>query len=312
MEGFFFHFVDMQTGKRAWESEISSIDTSILFMGVLSVGQYFGGEIAAKAEQLYDGVNWPWFIDESKHMFYMAYRPEKGFEGHWDFYAEQLMLYVLAAGSDTHPIDDTTYYGFTRHYANYGEGKPFIHSWFGSISTYQYSHAWIDFRGYSDEKGVNWFDNSVEASLAQVNFATDMESEYKTLGPNSWGLTACDGPNGYNGLYGSPPSGYDNSAHFIDDTVPPSGAIGSIIFLPQQAQQAMRHYYSFEKLKGQYGFKDAYNLSEDWYATDVIGIDKGISLLMLANFENDIVYKIMMENGNILKGLERLQVKKSQ
>ena len=312
MEGFFFHFVDMQTGKRAWESEISSIDTSILFMGVLSVGQYFGGEIAAKAEQLYDGVNWPWFIDESKHMFYMAYRPEKGFEGHWDFYAEQLMLYVLAAGSNTHPIDDTTYYGFTRHYANYGEGKPFIHSWFGSISTYQYSHAWIDFRGYSDEKGVNWFDNSVEASLSQVNFATDMESEYKTLGPNSWGLTACDGPNGYNGLYGAPPSGYDNSAHFIDDTVPPSGAIGSIIFLPLQAQQAMRHYYSFEKLKGQYGFKDAYNLSEDWYATDVIGIDKGISLLMLANFENDIVYKIMMENGNILKGLERLQIKKSQ
>jgi hypothetical protein len=311
MEGFFYHFVDMKTGKRAWESEVSSIDTSILFMGVLAVGQYFGGDIGFKAKQLYDGVNWPWFIDEPQHMFYMAYRPEKGFEGHWDFYAEQLMLYVLAAGSDTHPIDDTTYYSFTRHYANYGEGKPFIHSWFGSIFTYQFSHAWIDFRGYTDKEGVNWFDNSTEASMAQVNFATAEEQHYKTLGPNSWGLTACDGPNGYNGLYGAPPSGYDNKAHFIDDTVPPSGAIGSIIFLPQQAQQAMRHYYSFGQLKGQYGFKDAYNLSNNWFDTDVIGIDKGISLLMLANYQNDIVYKIMMKNINILKGLDRLQIKKN-
>jgi hypothetical protein len=310
--GFFYHFVDMKTGKRAWDSEVSSIDTSILLIGVLSAGEYFGGEVKTKANQIYGGVNWPWFVDESRHMFYMAYRPEKGFEGHWDFYAEQLMMYVLAAGSDTHPVDDTTYYGFARHSASYGNGKPFIHSWFGSMFTYQFSHAWIDFRGYTDKEGVNWFDNSVEASLAQVNFATDMQHQYKTLGPNSWGLSACDGPNGYNGLYGAPPSGFDNKSHFIDDTIPPSGAIGSIIFLPQQAQKAMLNYFSFEKLKGQYGFKDAYNLGKDWYANDVIGIDKGITLLMLANYEDDIVYKIMMKNEHILKGLSLLQITKHE
>ena len=314
MEGFFYHFIDIQTGKRAWDSEVSSIDTAILFMGVLAAGQYFGGEIATKAKQLYDGVNWPWFIDPSKDMFYMAYRPEKGkgFEGHWDFYAEQLILYILAAGSDTHPVDDTTYYGFTRHLAKYGDGKPFIHSWFGSIFTYQMSHAWIDFRGYSDKEKVNWFDNSVEASLAQVNFATVMAPKYKTLGPNAWGLTACDGPDGYNGLYGAPPSGYDDKANVVDDTISPAGAIGSILFVPQPAQQAMLNYYTFEQLKGNYGFKDAYNLSKDWFDTDVIGIDKGISLLMLANFQNDIVYKIMMKNSNILKGLDHLQIKKNE
>ena len=309
-EGFFYHFVEMKTGKRAWNSEVSNIDTSILLMGVLSVGEYFGGEIETKANQLYDGVNWPWFVDESRDMFYMAYRPEKGFEGHWDFYAEQLMLYILAAGSESYPIDDSTYYGFTRHYAKFGEGKPYIHSWFGSIFTYQFSHAWIDFRGYTDKKGVNWFDNSVEASLAQVNFATAMDEKYNTLGPSAWGLSACDGPDGYNGLYGAPPSGYDNKSHFIDDTVPPHGAIGSIIFLPQQAQQAMFYYYSLDMLKGQYGFIDAFNLSEDWYATDVIGIDKGITLLMLANYENNIVHEIMMKNEHILRGLDRLQINK--
>ena len=307
-EGFYYHFVDMLTGKRAWNSEISSIDTAILLMGVLSAGEYFGGEVEVKAQQIYDEVNWPWFIDPDRNMFYMAYRPEKGFEGYWDFYAEQLMLYVLAAGSDTHPTDQMPYYVFTRHSAKYGDGQTFIHSWFGSLFTHQFSHAWIDFRGRSDKKDVNWFDNSVEASLAQVNFAVNMDEKYTTLGPDAWGLTACDGPDGYNGLYGAPPSGFDNKQHFIDDTIPPAGAIGSIIFVPEQAQRAMLYYYSFEDLKGPYGFKDAFNLSRDWFASDVIGIDKGISLLMLANYQSDMVYKITMENKNLLQGLERLQI----
>jgi len=303
--------VNTKTGKRAWKCEVSNIDTSILLMGVLSAGEYFGGEIQVKANRIYDDVNWPLFFDEPQDLFYMGYKPEEGFFGHWDFYAEQLMMYILAAGSNTHPVGDPAYYGFTRHYAKYGEGKPFIHSWFGSIFTYQFSHAWIDFRKYTDREQVDWFDNSIEASLAHVNFATAMEHKYKTLGPNAWGLTACDGPEGYDGRYGAPPSGYDNKQHRVDDTIPPSGAIGSIIFLPEQAQRAMLHYYTIEQLKGRYGFYDAYNLAQDWYATDVIGIDKGISLLMLANYQDDFVYGIMMKNEHILEGLDRLQITKN-
>ncbi len=304
--GFYYHFVSMDTGKRAWQSEVSTIDTAILLMGVLTAGQYFGGEVQTKAQEIYAGVDWPWFVDPSRNMFYMAYRPEKGFGGHWDFYAEQLMLYILAAGSPTHPIDPSVYYAFTRHYAKYGDGQPFIHSWFGSLFTYQYSHAWIDFRNYYDRKGVNWFANSVEASRAHVNFAIAADEKYLTIGPNAWGLTACDGPNGYNGRYGAPPSGYDNKQHFVDDTVPPAGAIGSILFVPEDAIRAMQYYYSFDQLKGPYGFKDAFNLTHNWFASDVIGIDKGISLLMLANYQGDVVYKITMQNESILRGLERL------
>jgi len=304
--GFYYHFLDMQTGRRAWQSEVSTIDTAILLMGVLTAGDYCGGKTQAKAARIYLDVDWPAFIDFNRNMFFMAYRPESGFYSHWDFYAEQLMIYVLAAGSPTHPIDPSVYHSFTRHRAGYGQGRPFIHSWFGSLFTYQYSHAWIDFREWTDPKGVNWFENSVEASLAHYNFAVDMDEEYLTLGPLAWGLTACDGPRGYEGRYGAPPSGFDNLQHLVDDTVAPAGAIGSIIFLPEQAQQAMRYYFSFDQLKGPYGFQDAFNLTENWFARDVIGIDKGISLLMLANFQNDRVYRVTMQNPYILAGLERL------
>lgn len=311
-EGFFYHFVDMQSGARAWKSEVSTIDTAILLMGALTAGEYFGGEVQAKAEQLYSDVNWPWFVDEARKMFYMAYRPEKGFEGHWDFYAEQLMLYVLAAGSPTHPTDDSLYYGFRRHPGRYGAGEPFIHSWFGSLFTYQYSHAWIDFRGYVDREGVDWWENSVRATRAHYDFAVDMQAQFKTLGPRSWGLSASDGPDGYNGLYGAPPSGFDNRAHRVDDTVPPYAAIGSILFLPEEAMAAMLHYFTIEELKGRYGFVSAYNLSRHWFSRDVIGIDKGVSLLMLANYENEGVYRITMNNPTILTGLERLQIVKRE
>lgn len=305
--GFYYHFLDMRTGQRAWQSEVSSIDTAILLMGVLSAGEYCS-ESRPKAEEIYTGVDWPWFVDSERNMFYMAYRPEKGFEGYWDFYAEQLMLYILAAGSPTHPVDPSVYYTFTRHKAKYGEGRPFIHSWFGSIFTYQYSHAWIDFRNLTDQRGVNWFDNSVEATLAHYRFAVAMDEKYLTLGPQAWGLTACDSPHGYEGRYGAPPSGYDYKQHLVDDTIAPAGAIGSIIFLPEEAKQAMVYYYSFERLRGPYGFQDAFNLTEDWFASDVIGIDKGISLLMLANYQNDLVYSVTMKNAFIQNGLERLGI----
>ncbi len=306
--GFFYHFLDMETGRRAWNSEVSSIDTAILLMGVLTAGDYFGGEIQAKAEQLYGEVEWPWFLDPSRQMFYMAYRPEKGFEGHWDFYAEQLMLYVLAAGSPTHPVDEQPYYRFRRHVARYGDGEPFIHSWFGSLFTYQFSHAWLDFRETIDREGVDWFTNSVRAARAHYDYAVTMQPKFKTLGPLAWGLSACDGPHGYEGAYGAPPSGYDNKAHKVDDTVPPYAAIASILFLPEEAVQAMRNYYGIPELKSRYGFRDAYNLSYNWYAGDVIGIDKGIALLMLANAENNLVYRITMNNPHLRRGLERLSI----
>jgi hypothetical protein len=307
-EGFFFHFVDMTTGERAWNSEVSVIDSGILMMGVLSAGDYFG--LSEKATTLYDRVNWAWYVDPSNHQFYMSYKPGEGFAGHWDFYAEQLMLYVLGAASPTTPTGLDEYNSFIRDTKSYGGKTPFIHSWFGSIFTYQFSHAWIDFKDTQDTNGVNWYDNSVAATIAHYDYAVKVDAQRLTIGPDAWGLTACDSPSGYNGLLGAPPSGFDNNQHKVDDTVAPSGAIGSILFLPDEVKTAMLNYYNVQKLSGEYGFVDAYNLTKKWVASDVIGIDKGITLLMLANYQDNIVYNVSMKNPIILKGLEKLNIKK--
>ncbi len=309
-EGFFYHFVDMATTARVWDSEVSVIDSGILMMGVLSAGDYF--DLSDKASVLYERVNWSWYVDPSNHQFYMSYKPGTGFAGHWDFYAEQLMLYVLGAGSPTHPTGLPEYNSFIRDVKSYGNGTPFIHSWFGSIFTYQFSHAWIDFRDKTDDQGINWFNNSVAASQAHYDYAVKVDAQRTTIGPDAWGLTACDSPSGYNGLLGAPPSGFDSTQHKVDDTVAPAGAIGSILFLPDQVKTAMLNYYNVQKLSGKYGFVDAYNLTKKWQASDVIGIDKGITLLMLANYQDNIVYNVSMSNPTILQGLENLNIKKAE
>ncbi|HOV53611.1 MAG TPA: glucoamylase family protein [Fervidobacterium sp.] len=311
--GFFYHFLDMETAKRAWNSEVSIIDTAIALCGALTAGEYFGGEVKQKAEQLYKRVNWPWFVDNKVKQFYMAYSPEKGFQGHWDFYAEQFMLYFLAAGSPTFPADPNLFYSFQRHYGSYGGGKRFIHSWFGSIFTYQFSFAWFDLRNMIDKSGVDWWENSVIAITSNRKYCIDNKGKFKTFGENSWGLTACDGPKGYEGRYGTPPSGYNNDQHYVDGTVPPAGAAGSIVFLPDESIAALEYYYkNYPQLWGKYGFKDAYNIDVKpaWYAQDVIGIDKGITLLMIENYRNEFVWKYFMKNAYVQSGIEKVGLKK--
>ncbi|MCX7653067.1 MAG: hypothetical protein N2Z58_00090 [Fervidobacterium sp.] len=304
--GFFYHFLDINTGKRIWNSEVSTIDTTILMCGVLTAGKYFGGQAWELAKKLYERVDWNKMINQARNQFYMAYYPEKGFQGYWDFYAEQLMLYILAAGTPNkkYRIDSTVYYSFTRNYGSYKTEK-FIHSWFGSLFTYQYSHAWIDFRHWYDKLGTNWYQNSVLASLANYYYCQDNKGKYKsfTIG---WGVTACDTPKGYNGLLGTPPSGNNNSAHQIDGTLAPSGAIGSIVFTPKESTWAIENYYKLPALVDKYGLKDSFNLDISWFASDYIGIDKGISLLMLANYKNEIVWRIFMSIDYIQNGLKHL------
>lgn len=310
VNGFFYHFLNIGTAKRLNGSEASIIDTAIAINGAITAGEYFGGEIKDKAQELYDRVDWTWYKDTKSNQFYMGYTPEKGFTGHWDFYAEQLMLYILGAGSSTHPINPDMFYSFTRHYSSYGNYPKFINSWFGSIFTYQYSYSWIDFRNKLDSKGVNWWANSIIASKSSRQFAIDESSKYKTFGENSWGLTASDGPNGYEGRYGSIPSGTSNDQNFVDGTLAPSGALGSIAFTPKESIAALRNYYeNYPNLWGKYGLKDAYNVDKNWYDSDVIGIDKGVTLLMIENYRSNLIWKCNMKNKNIQTGMQKVGLK---
>ncbi|HZK35289.1 MAG TPA: glucoamylase family protein, partial [Bacillota bacterium] len=306
IKGFFYHFLSMETAKRYKSSEVSIIDTAIALCGAITAGEYFGGPIKEKAASLFRRVDWNWFRDKDNNRFYMGYTPEEGFSGWWDFYAEQLVMYILGAGSVTHPVSGDMFYSFDRRHDRLA-GPAFIHSWFGSLFTHQYSHAWVDFRGMRDKEGVDWFENSVKATHANREYCIKMSRHFKTFHGDSWGLTACQGPLGYQGRYGAAPSAINDDEHMVDGTVPPAGAIGSIVFTPDQSMEALQYYYkNHSGLVGKYGLKDSYNLDvlPPWYSAGFIGIDKGISLVMAENYRTGLVWDLFMENENVSRGLE--------
>ncbi len=306
--GFFYHFINLETAKREWKSEVSIIDTGIFICGALLAGEYFGGTIKEKATKLYKNINWEWYLDKSTNQFYMGYTPENGFFGHWDMYAEQLMLYILGVASPTFPVETSTYSNFQKPVTDYKGIKDIVYTYCGTLFTYQYSHAWIDFRNRKDEQGIDWFENSKKATLANRKYCIENQEKYKTFGENSWGLTACIGPKGYNGGFGAMPA--FSTLEENDGTVSPSGAAGSIIFTPKLSIKALEHYAHFPKFWGKYGFKDAYNLDgkRPWYAKECIGIDKGISMLMIENYLSGLIWKYFMRNEYVQDGLEKLNI----
>lgn len=305
--GFYYHFINIENGKREWNCEISIIDTAIFICGAIVVGEYFGKEVKEKAEILYKNVNWEWYRNKENNYFYMGYKPEKGFWGHWDGYAEQLMLYILGVSSPTFPIDKSMYYSFKRNRADYNDIKDIIYTYCGTLFTYQYSHAWIDFRNIKDRYGVNWFENSIKATKANREYCIDNEEKFKTYGENSWGLTACLSPKGYIGC-GAKPCDINLDIE-NDGTISPCGAIGSIVFTPKESIKAMEYYYNnFTKLWGKYGFKDGYNLegNKPWFAKEYIGIDKGIEIIMIENYLSGTIWKYFMKNTYVKEGLRLL------
>ena len=311
VHGFFYHFYSMDSGRPSYGSEVSDIDTALFIAGALMAGEYFGGEAKELAASIYEKIEWPWFVDPANNQFYMSYDPvaQKFKDGHWDFYGEQLVMYFLGAGSPTYPIGKKEYNSFKRDLGVYG-GQAFYHSWFGSIFTYQFSHAFVDFRNIVDGSGVNWFENSVKATKAARQYCIDNPEGFLAFHEDSWGLTACDTPTGYKGKLGNPPSGYNDDAHENDGTVALAGSIGSFPFLPEEVESSIEYYYTLldGKLVGKYGLYDAYNLEKNrkWVASDVIGIDKGISLLMIENYRSEIVWKYFMQSDYIKTAIDVL------
>ncbi len=316
--GFWYHFVGMQTSERVWESEVSIIDSALFINGALVVGSYFGGRVEELANELYESIEWNWYFDSAANKFYMGYKPETGFEGYWGGYAEQLMIFILAAGSPDYSVHKGAYqfmkYNSTlkNETSEYGEFYP---TYTGSIFTHQYSHAWFDFESYDDQDGFNWFTNSENAVDAAIAYAKSKTTEFSGLNENSWGMSACDGPGEYvysndmyRGNYGSGPAQGSNS-FLLDGTVPAYGAIGSIVFRPDESIAAMENYNTFEGFQSEYGFVGAYNIDifeSNWFANDIIGIDKGISLLMLENYMSGMIWKIYMEVPYIISAIEVL------
>lgn len=296
-KGFFYHFLDMRTGSRVWSSEISSIDTALFLAGALFAGEYFKGtEVERLAKELYRRVDWQWMLNGKKTLC-MGWTPESGFLWYyWDSYSEAMILYALAIGSPTHPIPKDSWFEWARPVDSY-KGYEVIYCYTGSIFTYQFSHAWIDFRQLYDRNGVNYYTNSVNAVKANQEFCLDNASKYKTYGEDCWGLSASLGPDGYRG-YGAKPGEALN-----DGTIAPYGMAASIVFDWEKSLRSIRDVYENHSrfLYGKYGFKDAFNLGRDWWADEYLGIDVGITTLMLENYRTGLVWDGFMKLEPIKK-----------
>jgi hypothetical protein len=300
VHGFYYHFLDLRNGRRVWSCEVSTIDTALFLAGALFAGEYFKGTKVEKiAHQLYERVDWQW-ASKGGGFISMGYKPETGlFPYFWSSYNELMILYALAIGSPSSPIPAHMWRIWGKPQGEY-KGHKLIYCSTGSLFVYQYAHCWIDFKKLDDE-GVNWFENSRQATLANRQFCIDNMDKCKTYGPNTWGLSASTGPGGYKG-YGAKPG---NPIH--DGTICPSVAGASIVFTPEFSIKALRYMYEEygNRIYNKYAFKDAFNIDKNWYSNEHLGISQGPLIIMIENYRTHMVWDTFMKIDCIQNWIEK-------
>ncbi|HEX9108900.1 MAG TPA: glucoamylase family protein [Longimicrobiales bacterium] len=335
--GFFYHMLDLRTGKRFEKVELSTIDSALLFAGMLFDREYFDQpdsdevRIRALADSIYFRADWQWFAPRPP-LVAMDWKPEVGYHpADWRGYNEAMIMYVLALGSPTHPIAPAAWDTWTSTY-QWGTYAGQEHVGFAPLFGHQFSHVWIDFRGIQDAymrgKGIDYFENSRRATLAQRAYAQANPMGWKDYGDDIWGLTAGDGPaDGTFTIDGRARTFFTYSARGADfteqrddGTITPEGAGGSMPFAPEvviPALMAMKARYGTD-LYSTYGFVDGFNPTftvtptygrvvqgKGWVDTQYVGIDQGPLLAMVENYRSGLVWKYMRKSPYIRKGLQR-------
>jgi hypothetical protein len=340
-KGFFYHFIDMKTGLRALNCELSTVDTTLMLGGVLFCAGYFDradpeeAEIRRLAEELYARVDWAWAVRKAP-LISMGWTPEHGWlDANWQGYCEGMLIYLLALGSPTHPVGDDAWSGWCATYPNFWRtlwGQE--HLTFPPLFGHQYSHVWVDFRGVQDAfmrtKGIDYFENSRRAALAQKAYAAANPDGWTGWGGDVWGLTACDGPGDFAFEHAGRPRrshgywarGVHATGKLDDGTLAPTAAAASIAFAPDVAVPAIAALKARwgRGVWGRYGFFDAFNPSVDqprrfdrgglvpgigWVDSDYLGIDQGPILAMIENWRSGLVWSVMRKNPHLRRGLQR-------
>lgn len=320
--GFFAHFLDMNTAQRWGKCEYSTIDTALCLSGVITVSAYFqNDEISEMAQQLLERVDWNFLVFEkdAQTLFHMAYNPDRegdyitgepGFISQWDMAAEQKMMYLQAAGHVDPSLARRLYQGFRRDKGSF-DGHDIIINPGGTLFAYQFSEAWLDTAKYLDPDGIDWFNNTQLATLANRSFCLTHAQDFKTYHENSWGISAGDSPWGYD-VSGAAPALHPLKPN---GTVSIYGALSSLPFVPDLTMQMIDYLYrEHPQTWGEYGFFDSYNLSVDpaWYSSALYGIDKGCSMLMVENYLSGLIWDAYTNSPYIQNALHILGFHKHQ
>jgi hypothetical protein len=328
-KGFFYHFLDIDTGRRVWNCELSTLDSAFLLAGALTCVAYFDADTEEEAEvrrlgdALYRRADWDWARDGGATLTH-GWKPESGFLPHrYHGYDEGLLLYILGLGSPTHPLSPESYAGYCATYQwKKIYGRELLYS--GPLFTHQLSHLWVDFRGIRDafmrERGSDYFENSRQATFVQQEYAIRNPLGFEGYGEYCWGFTACDGPgwttrtvNGverqfYDYIARGAPFGPD------DGTVAPWAVVASLPFAPEIVIPSVRHFARLNLgMTTPYGFKPSFNESfavEDsptgwWVTPHHFGIDQGPVVLMIENYRSGLIWEIMRRSSYVVEGLRR-------
>ncbi len=325
--GFFYHFLDMETGRRAMKCELSTIDSAFLLAGALGAASYFSAsdvdeqEIGTLADQLYRRANWQWAQNKGATVT-MGWKPGRGFLKHrWTGYNEALLLYILGLGSPTYPLPAASYQAWCASYHwDSSYGIEYLQS--GSLFTHQLSHVWVDFRGIQDrfmrDKGVDYFENSRRATQVQQRYAIANPHGFEGYGEHCWGITASDGPGPATLLIdGVKRRFFDYVARGVpcgpdDGTIAPWAVIASLPFAPAIVLPTIDFFGQSPTLCCGYGFRTTFNATyrtkattEQWVSRWHFGIDQGPIILMIENHLSGMPWRLMRECPYIAGGLRR-------
>jgi hypothetical protein len=306
-KGFYYHFLDLETGRRTWKCELSLIDTTLLLAGVLTVSVYFAGdapaevEIRSLAEMLLSRVDWAWATNGQSTIMH-GWKPECGFLHYgWEGYSEATILYVLALASTTHPLPQGAYAAWTT---TYQWENLYDCDWLfaGPLFIHLFSHAWIDFRGIRDafmrEKSSDYFENSQRAVDLQRAYAKRNPREFVGYGGDCWGISAGDGP---------PPLGYCARAIPFgpdDGTLSPPAVVGSLPFAPVSVLRAVRHWLAtYPAVIHDYKLRSGFNPTREWVSEGLFGLDQGLIVLMIENHRTGLIWNLMRRCPQVVAGL---------
>jgi hypothetical protein len=328
-KGFYYHFLDLKTGRRVWKSELSTIDTTILLAGVLTAAMYFDRdekrerEIRELADALYRRVDWQWALNSGLAVSH-GWKPESGFlKYRWEGYNEALILYVLGLGSPTHGLPAESYNAWTRTY-RWKKIYDIEFLYAGPLFVHQLSQIWIDFRAIQDDfmrrHAIDYFENSRRAAYVQQQYAIRNPRGFRGYDEYCWGITASNGPGpATRRIKGVARRFYDYHARSApfgpdDGTLAPWATAASLPFAPEIVLPTLQNFKEkWGEMMNKYGISCSFNPTfpsnenrhAGWISGGHFGIDQGPVILMIENYRSGLLWRLMRKCPYIVKGLRR-------